>query len=73
MANSPPMPPPPPHTPRDPPPPPSYLASIAQKKANDHASAKSNAVHAVGGHVPLIPVPLQVMHVVLDVEPVPVT
>ena len=51
MVNPPPMPPPPPHTPRDPPPPPSYVASIAQKKADDRATAKSNAVPTVRGHV----------------------
>ena len=51
MANSPPMLPPPPHPPLDPPPPPSYRVAIAQKKANHHATAKSNGVHTVGGHV----------------------
>ena len=50
MVNPPPMPPPLPYTPTEPPPPPSYAASVAQKKADIHASAKSNAVHTVGGH-----------------------
>ena len=51
MVNPPPMPPPPPYTPRDPPLPPSYVASIVQKKADDRATAKSNAVPTVRGHV----------------------